>query len=109
MTSRLRSGRFHIELSLDKLRHLEELMEVTSLPTKRELVSNALTLLSWAIRETRAGRRIVSIDARKQQREVILPVLESLKKEADQEVIEDLFKKASNDSTTNPGEKQNVE
>jgi hypothetical protein len=69
--------RLQIELSEEKVRQLEALLADTKLATKKELVNNALTLLTWAVRETKAGRRIVSIDEEtKYYKEVLLPALE---------------------------------
>jgi len=73
----LGTPRLQIELSPEKLRQLEELMESTGLVTKKDLVNNALTLLTWAVRETRNGRKIVSLDEHtKQYRDILLPALE---------------------------------
>jgi hypothetical protein len=70
--------RLQIELSTDKLRQLEDLMEDTGLATKKDLVNNALTLLTWAVRETKIGRKIVSLDEQsKQYKEILLPALEN--------------------------------
>jgi hypothetical protein len=70
--------RLQIELSTDKLRQLEDLMENTGLATKKDRVNNALTLLTWAVRETKIGRKIVSLDEQsKQYKEILLPALEN--------------------------------
>jgi hypothetical protein len=71
--------RLQIELSTEKLRQFEELMEDTGLATKKDLVNNALTLLTWAVRETKNGRKIVSLDEHtKQYKEILLPAIENI-------------------------------
>jgi hypothetical protein len=78
MQSKTATPRLQIELSKDKLRQLEELMEDTNIATKKDLVNNALTLLTWAVRETKSGRKIVSLDEdTKQYKEILLPALEN--------------------------------
>ena len=70
------SPRLQIELSSEKLSQLEELMADTGLATKKDLVNNALTLLTWAVREAQKGRVIVSLDEDgKQPKEILLPAL----------------------------------
>jgi hypothetical protein len=78
-TDSVASGaRLQIELSPQKLTQLEELMESTGLATKKDLINNALTLLTWAVRETKNGRMIVSLDGEsKQYKEILLPALEN--------------------------------
>ena len=78
-TRSLASPRLQIELSAEKLRQFEDLMEDTGLATKKDLVNNALTLLTWAVRETKSGRKIVSLDEQsKQYKEILLPALENM-------------------------------
>ena len=70
--------RIQIELPEEKLKALEELMNETGLKTKKELLNNALTLLTWAVRETKAGRVIASVDEHeKKYKEILLPALEN--------------------------------
>ena len=76
--------RLQIELSEDKQRQLETLLSDTGLATKKELINNALTLLTWAVRETKAGRRIVALDeVSRHYKEVLLPALEHAGAEAE--------------------------
>ena len=78
ITKQIATTRLQIELSEEKVRQLEELLRDTGLATKKELVNNALTLLMWAVRETTAGRTIVSLDEdSKRYKEVLLPALEN--------------------------------
>jgi hypothetical protein len=76
--------RLQIELSDQKVRQLDALLADTELPTKKELINNALTLLTWAVRETKAGRKIVSLDEEtKHYKEVLLPALEHAAEQAE--------------------------
>ena len=71
--------RIQFELSEDKVRELEALMEETGIRTKKDLINNALTLLEWAIQEKKAGRSIASIDEQeKLYKEITLPILSAV-------------------------------
>jgi len=70
------STRLQIELSPEMLHQLEDLMRTTGLATKKELVNNALTLLTWAVREVEGGSLIVSLDEKERRyKEFLLPAL----------------------------------
>ena len=70
--------RIQFELPDHKAKHLEQLAEEAGV-TKKEFLSNALTLIAWAIRETKSGRVIASVDERNMKyKEVLLPVLENV-------------------------------
>lgn len=70
--------RIQIEYADDKLKQLEALMAETGARTKKELISNALTLLAWAVREKKAGYSIASVDKSRRYREVLLAALENV-------------------------------
>jgi hypothetical protein len=71
--------RIQIELPDEKVRALEELMEEAGLRTKKDLISNALTLLVWAVREVKKGRVIASVDERDNRyQQILLPALENM-------------------------------
>jgi metal-responsive CopG/Arc/MetJ family transcriptional regulator len=68
--------RFQIDLSSKLVTELDELMELCDIPTKRDLVNNALTLLRWAVDEVRRGRTIASVNETEQRyRELSMPIL----------------------------------
>jgi hypothetical protein len=70
--------RIQFELPKDKADELETLMRDAGVGTKKELFNNALTLLKWAIKETRRGNAIASIDEKNgKYRELQMPILES--------------------------------
>jgi hypothetical protein len=71
--------RIQFELSPEKVRELEKLMSEADIPTKKDLINNALTLLVWAMEETKAGRTIASLDqASKHYKELAMPVLSAI-------------------------------
>ena len=73
------TARMQIDLPEDKLRQLESLMKDAGIRTKKEFVNNALTLLAWAIRETKAGRVIAAVDENDHKyKEILLPALENI-------------------------------
>ena len=68
-----------IDVPDEKIAHLEALMADCGITSKKEFVSNALTLLAWSIRERKAGRIIASVnEATATYKEVLLPALENV-------------------------------
>ncbi len=68
-----------MEVPAEKLQQIEALMEKAGIRTKTEFINNAVTLLSWAIREVDEGRVIASVDEKAERyREVLLPALENV-------------------------------
>jgi len=60
----------------DKAKELDALMDETGIQSKKELFNNALTLLKWAIKETRQGNSIASVDEKHgKYRELQMPIL----------------------------------
>jgi hypothetical protein len=55
-------ARLQFELSYDKLQEFERLRLEGGFETRKELLNNALTLLSWAIRHAQAGHTISALD-----------------------------------------------
>jgi len=71
--------RIQFELSEDRNKELEALMEKTGIRTKKDLFNNALTLLEWAVKEKRSGRIIASVDEREKKfKEIVMPALENV-------------------------------
>ena len=69
--------RMQFELPRDKADELDVLMSETGIGTKKELFNNALTLLKWALKETRRGNTIASIDEKHgKYRELQMPILD---------------------------------
>jgi hypothetical protein len=54
--------RIQFEMPESKVKDLEALMSESGTQTKKELFNNALTLLEWAVKETKRKRVIASVD-----------------------------------------------
>jgi len=68
--------RNQFEMPEDKAKELDVLLKDYGVSTKKELFNNALTLLKWAIKETRSGRYIASVDEKSgKYRELHMPIL----------------------------------
>ena len=68
--------RIQFELSEEYLDELEEMMRLTGIRTKKELVNNALSFLQWAINEKREGKVIASVDEKEDKyKEIIMPFI----------------------------------
>lgn len=71
--------RVQIELPTDRVEALDRLAAEAGLATRKELVSNALTLLEWAVKQVRRGRVLASIDDEEGRMiELNMPFLSSL-------------------------------
>ena len=76
--------RIQLEIPGEKYSQIEALMQKAGLRTKTEFINNALTLLSWAIREVEQGRSIASVDkGNERYREILLPALENVAGDAE--------------------------
>ncbi len=74
--------RIQLELSGERVRELEALMEESGVRTKKEFFNNALTLMEWAIKERKAGRILASVDEQeKRYREIVMPILSAVQPE----------------------------
>ena len=74
-----KTTRIQFELSEDKLKELEALMETSGIRTKKELFNSALTLFGWALYERKAGRVIASMDEEEgKYKELLMPALGSM-------------------------------
>jgi len=66
--------RVQVELPKQRVQELEDLMRLTGIETKKELINTALTFMAWAVREVKRGRIIVSLDElASQYKQVVLP------------------------------------
>ena len=70
--------RFQIDMTPDELETAERLLQLCGLRTKRELVSNMLTLFKWAAIQVRYGRSIGSFDEEGTKWILELPALSTL-------------------------------
>ncbi len=68
--------RVQLDLAPAQLERLNWLMEACALDTRKELFNTALSLLEWAVIQTRNGRGIASIDrSAKHIEELVMPAL----------------------------------
>jgi hypothetical protein len=78
--------RIQLELPEENVRELKDLMEEAHIGTYKELFSNALGLLHWAVQEVKRGRVIGAIDEEQDKyRELLMPMLQSLANKARRE------------------------
>jgi len=72
--------RIQFDISDDKVREIEALMEESGMSTKKQYVEYAFTLLGWALDQARRGRLIASVDEETERyRELSMPPLENLR------------------------------
>lgn len=70
--------RIQFDLNESKLKEIEALIIAGGLDSRKELFNNALTLLSWAVREAKKGRTITSLDESGQTyTRLLFPMLET--------------------------------
>ena len=65
--------RLQFDFTEESLRELDELREITGLPTRAELVRHALRLLQWTIDETANKGATVLLEKDGKIREVVFP------------------------------------
>lgn len=70
-------NRFQVETSDVMDKAIDRLMARVGLRTKKELFENALSLMSWAVREVERGRVIASVDEKNERySELQMPFLQ---------------------------------
>jgi metal-responsive CopG/Arc/MetJ family transcriptional regulator len=81
--------RIQLDMPDERVKELDALMETTGASTRKELFNNALTLFEWAVKEKKHGRMIASVDEQaNHMKELLMPALESVRKEQNEEVAE---------------------
>lgn len=71
--------RIQFELPENKVRELEQLMEESGTATRKDLFNNALTLLEWALNESKRGNVIASINEQEHKYEELhMPILSAV-------------------------------
>jgi hypothetical protein len=72
--------RLQIDVTDNKVKTMEKLMEACGFSTKKDLFNNALTLFQWAVNEKSQGNAIASINAdHTNYRELQMPALNDVK------------------------------
>lgn len=71
--------RLQFEVSKEKNKKIETLMQEVGLKTKKDLFNNAMTLLNWAVKQYKAGRVIASVDEQMESyRELAMPIFDDI-------------------------------
>lgn len=71
--------RLQFDLNEDAIKEMDQLREETGLPTRAELIRNALRFLDWALREVRDQNASLLIEKDGKLREVVFPFWKSTK------------------------------
>lgn len=72
--------RLQFDVPPDKIKELDNFIELTQVGTRKALFNTAFSLLAWAIRECQAGRSIAAVDeSTNSYRELVVPALENVK------------------------------
>ena len=68
--------RVQLDLSVNEIQRLNWIMEVCDTSSRKDLFNNALTLLEWAVKEVRDGRKLASFDDETKDRTILtMPIL----------------------------------
>lgn len=78
--------RYQIDMSEPGISRIEELKEFMGSQTDKDVFDEALTLLDWAVAQVQSGRRIVSIDNKKQHRELDMTCLNNVQESVNFEI-----------------------
>jgi len=71
--------RLQFDIRRAQLNVIDSLVEICGLSSKKELFSNSMALMKWAVQETKKGRRIASYDVDNDEIEMVaLPALDLL-------------------------------
>ena len=69
--------RVQLDVLKSRLEELDDLMSVTGIETRKDLINNALVFFEWAVSEKKTGRIVASIDeATQKYKEIVMPALE---------------------------------
>lgn len=75
--------RLQFDVRRAQLNIIENLVDACGLGSKKELFSNAMALMKWAVQETQKGRRIASYDPERDEIEMVaLPALDLIEQPA---------------------------
>jgi hypothetical protein len=68
--------RLQIDITEERLREIERLMDECGFSSKKEFFDNAVTLLKWAVRRSKEGNLIASVNEQENKwRELQMPFL----------------------------------
>jgi hypothetical protein len=80
-----RVQRLQFDFREDEVKELDLLMVQCNLSNRKELFSNALTLLRWSCRETMKGNTVAAVDEEENQYFVLtMPIFDALRRHANE-------------------------
>jgi len=80
-----RITRVQLDLPAERVAQLDRLADEAGFSTRKDLFNNALALLQWAVKETRRGRAIASVDEKAERfTELNMPFLSEISHQAAQ-------------------------
>ena len=71
--------RFNMNITDDGYQEIQDMMKAGGIATQKELLQQALSLLRWAMRESRSGRKLGLMDEEGNFAEVVMPALDRAK------------------------------
>jgi hypothetical protein len=75
--------RVQLDFPEDKVKELDALMKEGEIRTRKDLFNNALTLLVWAVNETREGRVVTSInEGQGTYKQLAMPIFDAVARNA---------------------------
>jgi hypothetical protein len=85
--------RLQFDVRRAQLNIIEKLVEVCGLSSKKELFSNSMALMKWAVQETQKGRRIASYDPDRDEIEMVaLPALDLIEQPSEAGLVSSRFR-----------------
>ena len=95
--------RLQFDVRRAQLNIIEHLVDVCGLSSKKELFSNSMALMKWAVQETQKGRRIASYDPERDEIEMVaLPALDLIEQPGTEDVSATSSREAAR-TTSNEG------
>ena len=98
--------RLQFDVRRAQLNIIDNLVDICGLSSKKELFSNSMALMKWAVQETQKGRRIASYDPKYDEIEMVaLPALDLIE-QPDAESISTVASRET--ANTSPSEGRSV-
>lgn len=78
--------RLQFDVRRAQLNIIDNLVDICGLSSKKELFSNSMALMKWAVQETQKGRRIASYDPDRDEIEMVaLPALDLIEQPSERD------------------------
>lgn len=75
-------SRFQIDITDDFIKELSELMRITGIKTKRDLVNTAFSLMMWTVKKVKTGKIVASVLENGIIKELVMPIFYEVRKNA---------------------------